>query len=142
MFCSYVCVPCVCLVPEELRRGHWILWSWGYGWFGTYTTHMVWVLVTWDLCRSSKDSLDLLEPSLQHFVLRQGIALVARVASSSESSYLSLLSDSVTVTAMLDYRSSKTRSLHNLTLFCLFKTHLLCEWIYVGMVSTPHSTQG
>lgn len=26
--CLYMCVPCVCLVPMQTRRGHWISWNW------------------------------------------------------------------------------------------------------------------
>ena len=26
----YACAPCVCQVPTEVSRGHWILWDWSY----------------------------------------------------------------------------------------------------------------
>jgi hypothetical protein len=29
--CMYVCVPLVCLVPSESRRGHQMLWNWSLG---------------------------------------------------------------------------------------------------------------
>jgi hypothetical protein len=28
--CTYVCVPCTCLVPEDVRRGLWIPWNKNY----------------------------------------------------------------------------------------------------------------
>lgn len=28
--CRYVCASCVCMVPMEVRSGHWLPWS--YGW--------------------------------------------------------------------------------------------------------------
>lgn len=31
----HVCVPCGCLVPQEIRRGYCVLWHCGYGWLWT-----------------------------------------------------------------------------------------------------------
>jgi hypothetical protein len=30
--CMYVCVPCTCLVPVGIRKGHQIPWNWSYKW--------------------------------------------------------------------------------------------------------------
>lgn len=30
VFCSNAYVSCVCLIPMEVRRGHWMSWDWSY----------------------------------------------------------------------------------------------------------------
>lgn len=32
--CMYTCLPCVCLVPAEVRGGCLISWNWSYGCLG------------------------------------------------------------------------------------------------------------
>lgn len=50
----YVCSPCECLLPSEVKRGHQILWDWSY-WQLEVTT---WVLET-ELMSSARAASDL-----------------------------------------------------------------------------------